>query len=89
MRKQILPYEETRRNSRIKELLDIKRNNLLVTGTTGQLEHWNVDEIIPIIRNREDRERITQYDFDNTECKYCEDMTYLEREQFDNTYNNF
>lgn len=89
MRKQILPYEETRRNARLKELHASKKNNLLVSGTTGQLDNWNVEEIIKPNTIKNVVERLIQEDWDNTIGKKCNGLTYLEIEQLDNTFNNF
>jgi hypothetical protein len=87
MKKQIFTYDEMRRNARVKELMSNKKNNLLVSGDTGQLENWNVDEFLPTTNRKDDRGRLVDYEWDNTISK-C-GMTYLEIEQLNNTYNNF
>ena len=62
------------------------KNNLLVSGSTGELVDWNVEEIIKDKKDRkQDRDRITDYAWDN---KFARNgMTYLEIEQFNNTFN--
>jgi hypothetical protein len=89
MRKQILTYDETKRNARVKELMSNKKNNLLVSGTTGQLDSWNVDEVLRNNTIGNAVEQLLQFEYDNTIGKYTEGMTYLEVEQFNNSYNNF
>ena len=62
------------------------KNNLLVSGSTGELVDWNVEEIINDKKDRkQDRDRITDYAWDN---KFARNgMTYFEIEQFNNTWN--
>lgn len=88
MRTTILSYEERTRNARLKEIHSKKINNLLVSGTTGQLEDWNVEEVLTN-RPISDKDRLAEYEWENTIGKYTEGHTYLEVEQFNNTYNNF
>jgi hypothetical protein len=61
---------------------------LLVSGNT--LQEWNVDEILSNNIKSKDRDicDMLQYEWDNTIGQYCNGMTYLEIEQFNNTYNN-
>lgn len=62
--------------------------NLLISGNT--LQEWDIQDILkPEITKDEAINRILQYDWDNTIGKYTDGMTYLEVEQFNNTYNNF
>ena len=63
--------------------------NLKISGETGQLDNWNVDDVIkPLTSSKQmDIARMLQYEWDNTISR-C-GMTYLEREQFNNTYNNY
>jgi hypothetical protein len=63
--------------------------NLKISGETGQLDNWNVDDVIkPLTSSKQmDIARMLQYEWDNTISR-C-GMTYLEIEQFNNTYNNF
>jgi len=62
---------------------------LLISGNT--LQEWNVDEILTDKTKSKDRDicDMLQYEWDNTIGQYCNGMTYLEIEQFNNTYNNF
>lgn len=60
--------------------------NLLISGNTNQVEEWDIDEIISSSKEK-DIERMLQYNWDNRISR-C-GMTYLEIEQFQNTYNNF
>jgi hypothetical protein len=61
--------------------------NFLISGDTNQLVDWDIEDIIS---NKEsDKERMLRYDWENTIGRYCDGMTYLEIEQFNNTYNNF
>jgi hypothetical protein len=61
---------------------------LLISGNT--LQEWNVDEILTNKTKSKDRDicDMLQYEWDNTIGQYCNGMTYLEIEQFNNTYNN-
>ena len=62
------------------------KNNLLVSGSTGELVDWNVEEIINNKKGRkQDRDRITDYAWDNRIAR--NGMTYLEIEQFNKTFN--
>jgi hypothetical protein len=58
---------------------------LLISGDT--LQEWNVEEIIGNNIKSKDQviTELIQYDWDNTVSR-C-GMTYLEIEQFNNTYN--
>lgn len=61
---------------------------LLISGNT--LQSWNVDDILQKeLSVSRLRERITQEDWDQTIGQRCQGLTYLQVEQFDNTYNNF
>lgn len=61
--------------------------NLKISGETGQLDNWNVDDVIkPLTSSKQmDIARMLQHEWDNTISR-C-GMTYLEIEQFNNTYN--
>jgi hypothetical protein len=61
------------------------KNNLLVSGTTNEMVEWNVDEIINQKSRKHDRDRMVDYDWENKIAR--NGMTYLEIEQFNNTYN--
>ena len=59
---------------------------LLISGDT--LQEWNVEEILTNEKSKKkDIETLLSYDWDNTVGKYCDGMTYLEIEQFNNKYN--
>lgn len=59
---------------------------LLISGNT--LQEWNVEEILkPEISKEQSIQRMLEYNWDN-KISRC-GMTYLEIEQFNNTYNNF
>jgi hypothetical protein len=62
---------------------------LLISGNT--VEEWDVEQILTDKIKSKDRDicDMLQYEWDNTIGKYCGGMTYLEVEQFNNTYNNF
>lgn len=60
---------------------------LMISGETGQLTEWNINDILESKDNA--IERMLQYDWDNKVSKYSDGMTYLEIEQFNNTFNNF
>lgn len=62
------------------------KNNLLVSGSTGELVEWNIEETLkPISTRKQDRDRMTEYDWENRIAR--NGMTYLEIEQFNNTFN--
>jgi single-stranded DNA-specific DHH superfamily exonuclease len=61
------------------------KNNLLVSGTTNEMVDWNIDEIINTKSRKQDRDRMVDYDWENKIAR--NGMTYLEIEQFNNTYN--
>ena len=58
---------------------------LLISGNT--LQEWNIEELLEIKVKSKDQviTELIQYDWDNTISR-C-GMTYLEIEQFNNTYN--
>ena len=58
---------------------------LLISGNT--LQEWNIDELLEIKVKSKDQviTELIQYEWDNTISR-C-GMTYLEIEQFNNTYN--
>jgi len=60
---------------------------LLISGDT--LQEWDVEQILTNKVKSKDQEiaDMLQYDWDNKVSR-C-GMTYLEIEQFNNTYNNF
>ena len=61
---------------------------LLISGNT--LQEWDIKETIGRVKSKsDDIETLLQYEHDNTMGKYCNGLTYLEVEQFNNTYNNF
>ena len=63
---------------------------LLLTGETSTLQEWDVKDILnPHKSNKELAEYLSQFEWDNTIGPNCNGMTYLEIEQFNNTYNNF
>jgi hypothetical protein len=62
--------------------------NLLISGNTNELVDWNVEQVLaPEPSKHYDRARMTDYGRD-IKIARC-GMTYLEIEQFNNTYNNF
>jgi hypothetical protein len=64
--------------------------NLKISGNTNELSNWDINEVIQPIRSKDyDIARILEYEYDNTIGKYTGGLTYLEVEQFNNTYNNF
>ena len=63
---------------------------LLLSGETINLKDWDVEEIIGKQPTKSQLiEQFESYERDNTIGPYCNGMTYLEIEQFNNTYNNF
>jgi len=64
---------------------------LLISGDT--LQEWDIEEVLTNRIKSKDQDicRMLQYEWDKTigsqTSKY--DMSYIEKEQFDNTYNNF
>jgi hypothetical protein len=64
---------------------------LLLTGETLTLQEWNFQDILNLTykSNKEEAERIKQAEWDEAIGPYCNGMTYLEIEQFNNQYNNF
>jgi hypothetical protein len=64
--------------------------NLKISGNTNELSNWDIEEVIKPTRSVKDEiARILEYEYDNTIGKYTGGLTYLEVEQFNNTYNNF
>lgn len=62
--------------------------NLLISGNTNDLLEWDVQEVIkPQTSRKLDRDRLSEYEWENKIAR--NGMTYLEIEQFNNTYNNF
>ena len=65
--------------------------NLKISGNTNQTTEWNIDDVlVNTIPNKSIKDMvniINQYDWDNTIAR--NGMTYLEIEQFNNSYNNF
>lgn len=62
------------------------KNNLLVSGTTNEMVEWNVDEIINNNKShKRDRDRMVEWAWENKVAR--NGMTYLEIEQFNNTFN--
>lgn len=65
--------------------------NLLISGNT--LVEWDINSIIApdaiISSKSRDIERMIEYHWENKIGQYCNDMTYLQIEQLNNTYNNF
>ncbi len=65
-------------------------NNLLISGETSDCSQWDVDSLLkyePTVSELKDK--LAEYEFDNHIGPYCGGMTYLEIQQFDNTYNNY
>jgi hypothetical protein len=64
--------------------------NLLLSGRTATTSEWDILDVIGISKTREQQSlEIQQYNWDNKIGPQCDGMTYLEIEQFNNTYNNF
>ncbi len=64
--------------------------NLLLSGRTATTLEWDILDVIGISKTREQQSlEIQQYNWDNKIGPKCDGMTYLEIEQFNNTYNNF
>ena len=60
--------------------------SLLVSGSTNEVKDWDIVEILkPTPSYKVDRDRMVEYDWDNRIAK--NGMTYLEIEQFNNTFN--
>ncbi len=64
-------------------------NTLLISGNT--LEEWDIDQILKDRVKTKDQliSQMLEYEWENKVGPYCNGMTYLEIEQFNNTYNNF
>jgi len=62
--------------------------NLLFSGNSTEIIEWDIDDVLLSESSvHHDRARMTDYGWD---CRISRSgMTYLEIEQFDNTYNNF
>lgn len=60
-------------------------NNLLVSGNTNEMIAWDIDDIITTKSISQDRDRMTEYAWENKIAR--SGMTYLEIQQFDNTFN--
>lgn len=64
--------------------------NLKISGNTTELIDWDIEEIIkPIPTKNQLICNMLENEWANTIGKYCGGQTYLEIEQFNNTYNNF
>ena len=64
------------------------KSNLLVSGTTNEMISWDVEKILSSPSTKDmDIDRLIQYEWDNKISR--SGMTYLEIEQFNNTYNNW
>lgn len=62
--------------------------NLLISGDTNDLQEWDTEDVIkPQPSRKMDRDRLTDYAWENKIAR--NGMTYLEIEQFNNTFNNF
>jgi len=60
--------------------------SLLVSGSTNEMVEWDIEETLkPTSSYKVDRDRMVEYDWDNRIAK--NGMTYLEIEQFNNTFN--
>lgn len=59
----------------------------MISGETTQLTEWNIEEVIST--KPDPKELMALYDWENKVGRYTDGMTYLEVEQFNNTYNNF
>ena len=64
-------------------------NNLKITGNTTEMESWDIEEALTNRVKSKDQSicDMIQYEWDNKVS--TNGMTYLEIEQFNNTYNNF
>ena len=65
--------------------MDMK--NLLISGNTGELSEWDIQDTLHTKSKDQQIEQMLQYDWDNKTSR--SGWTYLEIEQFNNTYNNF
>lgn len=64
-------------------------SNLLISGDTNDLQDWDIQDTLKLKSRKQDRDRMTEYAWENYIGPYCGGMTYLEIQQFDNLYNNF
>jgi hypothetical protein len=64
---------------------------LIISGNTLQETNWDIEDILNDIpqSTKDAIDRIQQYEWDSTIGRYTQGLTYLEIEQFNNTYNNF
>lgn len=61
---------------------------LIISGDTYTSKEWNIQDILSNNNSKQkDIDTLVQYEWDSTISR-C-GMTYLEIEQFNNTYNNF
>jgi hypothetical protein len=61
---------------------------LIISGDTYTSKEWNLNDILSNNNSKEkDINTLIQYEWDNTISR-C-GMSYLEIEQFNNSYNNF
>ena len=61
-------------------------NNLLVSGSTNEMVDWDIDDVLTEKSRKQDRDRITDYSWDNRIAR-C-GLTYLEIEQINYTFNH-
>jgi hypothetical protein len=61
--------------------------SLVISGET--LQEWNVEDILTdkVKSKEQDIDQMLQYEWDNTIGKHTQGLTYLQVEQFNNTYN--
>ena len=59
--------------------------NLLVSGSTNEMVDWDIDDVLTEKSRKQDRDRITDYSWDNRISR-C-GLTYLETEQINYTFN--
>ena len=65
-------------------------NNLLISGETSECSQWDIDSLLQRqLTVSQLRERLVEQEWETHIGPYCGGMTYLEIQQFDNTYNNY
>jgi len=102
MKRTITTQEQSYVNELIAKRKKNQINNLFISGDTPSKSNWTLDDIIDDLFDDNTNEinvynnytknealRIQEYEWSNTIGPCCDDMTYLELLQFNNTYNNF
>jgi hypothetical protein len=102
MKRTITTQEQSYVNELIAKRKQNQISNLFISGDTPSKSNWTLDDIIDdlfddntteinVYNNHTKNEalRIQEYEWSNTIGPSCDDMTYLELLQFNNTYNNF